>query len=84
MWFVPIKNTEQQALLGLHRVRQGFVIERTAQANQIRGLSAEFGLVMPAGIGYIERKLPEFLEGAENGASGWLVTNESPLNKRSN
>jgi transposase len=69
MRFVPIKNTEQQALLGLHRVRQGFVIERTAQANQIRGLLAEFGMVMPAGIGCIERKLPEFLEDAENGLS---------------
>jgi transposase len=45
MRFVPIKNTEQQALLGLHRARKGFVIERTAQANQIRGLLTEFGLV---------------------------------------
>ena len=43
MRFVPIKNTEQQALLSLHRARQGFVIARTAQANQIRGLLAEFG-----------------------------------------
>jgi hypothetical protein len=49
MRFVPIKNTEQQALLGLHRARQGFVTERTAQANQIRGLLSEFGLVMPVG-----------------------------------
>ena len=68
--FVPIKNTEQQALLGLHRSRQGFVTARTAQANQIRGLLTEFGLVMPAGIRCIERKLPEFLEDAENGLSG--------------
>jgi transposase len=70
MRFVPIKNTEQQALLGMHRARQGFVTERTAQANQIRGLLAEFGLVMPAGIRSIGRKLPEFLEDAENGLSG--------------
>ena len=70
MRFVPIKNTEQQALLGLHRVRQGFVSARTAQANQIRGLLAEFGLVIPIGIRSIERKLPEFLEDAENGLSG--------------
>lgn len=34
MRFVPIKNSEQQALLGLHRVRQGFVAERTAQATR--------------------------------------------------
>jgi transposase len=70
MRFVPIKNTEQQALLGLHRARQSFVIARTAQANQMRGLLAEFGLVMPVGIRSIERKLPEFLEDAENGLSG--------------
>jgi transposase len=70
MRFVPIKNTEQQALLGLHRARQGFVAARTAQANQVRGLLAEFGLVIPAGIRCIERKLPEFLEDAENELSG--------------
>ena len=69
MRFVPIKNTEQQALLGLHRARKGFVIERTAQANQIRGLLTEFGLVMPVGIRSIGRKLPELLEDAENGLS---------------
>jgi transposase len=70
MRFVPIKNTEQQALLGLHRARQGFVAARTAQANQMRGFLAEFGLVMPVGIRYLECKLPEFLEDAENGLTG--------------
>jgi transposase len=70
MRFVPIKNTEQQALLGLHRARQGFVKERTAQANQIRGLLAEYGLTIPVGIRCIERKVPEFLEDGENGLSG--------------
>ena len=37
MRFVPIKNAEQQGVSGLHRARQGFVVERTAQVNQIRG-----------------------------------------------
>jgi transposase len=69
MRFVPIKNTEQQALLGLHRARQGFVSERTAQANQIRGLLSEFGLVMPVGIRSIRGKVPGILEDAENGLS---------------
>jgi transposase len=69
MRFVSIKNIEQQALLGLHRARKGFVVERTAQANQIRGLLAEFGLVLPIGIRSIERKLPEILEDAQNGPS---------------
>jgi transposase len=46
MRFVPVKSTEQQALLALHRVRQGFVIERTALINRLRGLLAEFGVVL--------------------------------------
>lgn len=69
-FILPFVKSPQQALLGLHRVRQGFVKERTAQVNQIRGLLAEFGIVMPVGISSIERKLPEILEDAENGLSG--------------
>jgi len=46
MRFVPIKNIEQQSILALHRVRQAFIKARTAQANQIRGLLGEFGLVV--------------------------------------
>ena len=53
MRFVPIKTDEQQAILSVHRVRQSFVRARTAQANQIRGLLAEFGLVIPQGIAYM-------------------------------
>ncbi len=47
MRFVPLKSAEQQALLTLHRVRYGFVVERTALINRLRGLMAEFGVVMP-------------------------------------
>ncbi|MGH7604689.1 MAG: IS110 family transposase [Gemmatimonadaceae bacterium] len=47
MRFVPVKSVEQQALLALHRVRQGFVVERTAIINRLRGLMAEFGVVLP-------------------------------------
>ena len=46
MRFVPIKSVEQQAMLTLHRVRLGFVEERTATINRIRGLLAEFGVVL--------------------------------------
>ncbi len=35
MHFVPVKNVEQQAVLSVHRARQGFVKARTAQGNQI-------------------------------------------------
>ncbi|TAL44419.1 MAG: IS110 family transposase [Salinibacterium sp.] len=47
MRFVPVKSVEQQALLSLQRVRQGFVEERTATINRIRGLLMEFGAVLP-------------------------------------
>src|ERR1039458_4039209 len=56
MRFVPIKIAEQQALLGVHRARLGFVATRIAQANQIRGLRTEFGIVMPQGIRYLGKK----------------------------
>jgi len=46
MRFVPVKSMEQQALLVLHRVRQGFVSERTATINRLRGLLSEFGVVL--------------------------------------
>jgi transposase len=62
MRFVPIKNLEQQSVLALHRTRQGFVKARTAQANQIRGLLGEFGLIVPQGIGYIASRVPALIE----------------------
>src|SRR5665811_2377697 len=70
MRFVPIKNGEQQAVLALHRARQGFVKARTAQANQIRGLLAEYGIVIPVGIDNIVKRLPDILEDGENNLPG--------------
>lgn len=72
MCFVPVKTSEQQAVLSVHRARQGFVKARTAQANQIRGLLAEFGIVIPKGIGHIAKRLPEILEDGENGLPGMM------------
>ena len=70
MRFVPIKNVEQQSVLSLHRVRQGFVRARTAQANHIRGLLGEYGLVVPQGIAYIAQRVPPLIEDAENELPG--------------
>jgi len=47
MRFVPVKSAEQQALLVLHRVRKGFIVERTSTINRLRGLMTEFGVVLP-------------------------------------
>lgn len=62
MRFVPIKTIESQSLLALHRARQGFIKARTAQANPIRGLLMEFGIVIPQGIEHIERCMPGILQ----------------------
>jgi transposase len=67
MRFVAIKDVESQALLALHRARQSFIKARTAQANQIRGLLAEFGVVVPQGIGNLQQRVPGVLADAENG-----------------
>jgi len=64
MRFVPVKSVEQQSVLAVHRVRQGFVKARTAQANQIRGLLAEFGLVVPRGLWHVHQRVPALLERA--------------------
>jgi len=66
MRFVQIKSVEQQSVLSLHRVRQGFVKARTAQANQIRGLLGEMGLAIPKGIRFIAQRVPAILEDAGN------------------
>lgn len=61
MKFVPIKTIEQQDILLVHRARQLTVKQRTAQTNQIRGLLAEYGIVLAKNIINIEN-MPEILE----------------------
>ncbi len=47
MRFVPIKTEEQLDLQALHRVRERWVMRRTAVVNQIRSLLLERGLPLP-------------------------------------
>lgn len=51
----------------MHRIREELVAQRTAKANQIRGLVGEYGIVAPVGIHQLRRALPCWLEDAENG-----------------
>jgi transposase len=62
MRFVPLKTLEQQAVLAQHRIRQGFIEERTASLNRIRGVLAEFGQVLPQRASELRRGLGECLE----------------------
>jgi transposase len=57
-------------VLALHAARAGFVKARTAQANQIRGLLAEFGLVIPQGIPRLYQRVPALIERAEASLPG--------------
>lgn len=66
MRFVTVKTADQQAMQATHRIRAELVKERTAKANQIRGLCAEFGLAAPVRIEHLRQAIPLWLEDAEN------------------
>ena len=70
MRFVAVKSAAQQDVQALVRIRSELVRQRTAKANQIRGLLSEYGIVVPTGIGMLRRAIPEIQEDAENGLSG--------------
>lgn len=57
MRFVAIKMIEQQDMLLAHRARELAIKQRTAQANQLRGLLAEYGIIIPKGIRYIKNMM---------------------------
>ncbi|WP_049596282.1 IS110 family transposase, partial [Yersinia aldovae] len=64
--FVPVKTTEQQDIKALRNTRQLMVEQRTALANQLRSLLAEYGLIIPVGIQRLQQQLPELIEDASN------------------
>jgi transposase len=67
MHYVAIKTIEQQDIQAVHRVRSELMSHRTAKANQVRGLVAEYGLVAPQQLGPLRAAIPCWLEDAENG-----------------
>lgn len=76
MRFVPVKTVEQQDIQAVHRVRANLVEQRSAKANQIRGLVAEYGLVAPKELSQLRRALPRWLEDESNGLTmrfRWLL-----------
>lgn len=70
MRFVAVKTVEQQDLQAVHRIRSGLIEQRTAKANQIRGLVAEYGLIAPKELLHLRTALPLWLDDAENGLNG--------------
>jgi len=85
MRFVPVKTEEQQSRLMVHRARQGFVTARTATINRIRGLLAEFGVVLPLKAEVVRRQAAAKLEdlpGYANLVIGDLLSEVHHLDER--
>ncbi|MEI5998006.1 IS110 family transposase [Paraburkholderia bengalensis] len=62
MRFVPIKTIDQQAELFVHRARQGYIEERTALINRLRGLLGELGIALPLKASLMRRDIHSILE----------------------
>ena len=71
MRFVSAKSVEQQDMQRLHRVRSCLVACRMQLVNQIRGLLAEYGIILAQHVAQLRRGLPEILEDAESGLGGF-------------
>jgi transposase len=71
MPFVPAKSKEQQDVQCLHRIRQGWIAERTALVNRIRGMLAEYGVVVAKSVGKLRSALPEILADDTNELSSF-------------
>lgn len=70
MRFVPSKSTEQQDLQAPHRVRSRLIGCRTQLGNQIRGLLAEYGIVLPLHLSQVCKALPQLIEEENSLLSG--------------
>jgi transposase len=70
MRFVPVKSPAQQSVLVLHRMRTGFVEERSALANRWRGLLAEFGVFLPQGTRQLHQHFIDRVEDGSNELTG--------------
>jgi transposase len=85
MRFVPVKEEHQQIILTLHRTRQGFIEERTALYNRLRGLISEFGIVLPQKVACLRRDIGAHLEdlpGYANQCIGDLLAHADRLDER--
>lgn len=85
MRFVPLKSLTQQSVLMVHRARQGFVGQRTATINRIRGLLGEFGFVLPLKAATVRIRACECLDdlpGYANTVIGDLLSEVSRLDER--
>ncbi|NDY94109.1 IS110 family transposase, partial [Ideonella livida] len=62
MRFVPVKNLTQQSRLSVHVARQGFVEQRTAHINRVRGVLSEYGIVLPLKANTVRQRARDHLD----------------------
>jgi transposase len=62
-----LKSEEQQAVLGLHRLREQRVKMRSMLVNQLHGLMAEYGVALPKGWVVMLKQAGELLADSERG-----------------
>ena len=80
-----ISSLKQQSQLSVHRVRQGFIDQRTATINRIRGLLSEFGMVLPLRASTVRSQAMSCLEdlpGWSNTVIGNLLSELTRLDER--
>jgi transposase len=90
MRFVPIKTAQQQAETVSHKARQMLIKQQTMTQNSLRGLMAEFGVVVPQGPQHIgkllavladpeDSRIPEVARAALNAFAEMLSTLEQQI-----
>lgn len=84
MRFCEVKTEEQQDMQSVHRIRSLLIQQRTALANQIRGLLLEYGVAIPQGISYIHSELPLILGNNPNNFGSLILGCLSELYERFN
>ena len=73
MRYVSPKTIEQQDLQSLLRLREGCIEMRTKMSNQLRGLLAEYGIVIPVGLSHFRKEIPKLYDrDKENGLTNPL------------
>lgn len=75
MRFCNIKTTAQQDVQSTHRIRQLLIRQRTALANQVRGILAEYGVIVAKGVAKVRHKLVEILSENREDFSAVMLSN---------
>lgn len=80
MRFCAVKTEAQQDIQSIHRIRSLLIQQRTALANQIRGLLGEYGIVIAQSIEQLRKCLAKILGDNPNNMSALILSCFADLN----